>query len=176
MTLFMARRPIDPPPIIQLLVHDPRGHELLTTNDAAFYVMHVSLYHEKENKKLDYVVNPFRDVKGKSVLAQSIVGSVVSPCYVAVAPNGAKGMYFAFPDLSCRVNGKYRLLFRLFHLSQDILRLGSPGEQIAEMVSQPFTAFQPKEFPGMSASTELSRCFSRQGVQIHIRPDPVRRG
>ncbi|KAJ3413922.1 hypothetical protein HDV05_007290 [Chytridiales sp. JEL 0842] len=37
-------------------------------------------------------------------------------------------------------------------------------------VSDLFTVYSPKSFPGLSESTLWSKCFAKQGVPIHIRP------
>ena len=111
--------------------------------------MHVSLYAENQDKQLDLVVNPFRDDQGKIVIAQAILGTLVSPCHVIINPNGQKGMYFAFPDISCRASGTFRLLFKLFHVSDIHVQSGHIKTQI---FSNAFNVYPPKKFPGVSGN------------------------
>ncbi|KAJ3043524.1 hypothetical protein HDV00_004913 [Rhizophlyctis rosea] len=40
---------------------------------------------------------------------------------------------------------------------------------VAETYSDKFHVYAAKKFPGMEESTELSKCFARQGVKIPIR-------
>ncbi|RUS18377.1 velvet factor-domain-containing protein [Endogone sp. FLAS-F59071] len=41
----------------------------------------------------------------------------------------------------------------------------------AEVLSEVFMVFSAKKFPGMTESTELSKCFAKQGIKIPIRKD-----
>ncbi|KAI8808607.1 velvet factor-domain-containing protein [Cladochytrium replicatum] len=97
-------------------------------------------------------------------LAQVLVGSLVSPCHVLADVDGNKGMFFVFSDISVRVGGKYRLKFLLYDV-----KAGDMSRYKASVMSDVFTVYHPKEFPGMADSTPLSKCLAKQGVRIHIR-------
>lgn len=43
---------------------------------------------------------------------------------------------------------------------------------IKSIMSEPFTVYAAKNFPGMSESTFLSRSFGDQGVRLRIRKEP----
>ncbi|KAJ3104823.1 hypothetical protein HDU96_008811 [Phlyctochytrium bullatum] len=95
-----------------------------------------------------------------------LVGTVFAEGQALTDLDGSKGgLFFVFSDLSIRVSGRFRIKFMLF----DLQRTSPNSTAYASAVSETFSVFHPKDFPGMAASTELSRCFARQGVRIHIR-------
>ncbi|KAJ3036862.1 hypothetical protein HDV00_002345 [Rhizophlyctis rosea] len=109
------------------------------------------------------------NVNAFSPYTQILLGSLVSPCYMLNDANGERGLYFVFPDVSVRTSGQYRLKFRLFGV--DCMLSSEPSTAKASVESEIFTVYSPKTFPGMSDSTDLSKCFARQGIRIHIRTD-----
>ena len=46
---------------------------------------------------------------------------------------------------------------------------GGVSSSQATCISDLFTVYSPKTFPGVTESTDLLKCFARQGLQIHIR-------
>ncbi|KAI8846238.1 velvet factor-domain-containing protein [Chytridium lagenaria] len=94
-----------------------------------------------------------------------LVGGVCAEVNLMYDINGERGLFFAFPDLSIRVSGRFRIRFTLFDL-----KATCPFSLAhAVIVSDCFSVFHPKDFPGMASSTDLSRCLARQGLRIHIR-------
>ncbi|KAI7878467.1 hypothetical protein K492DRAFT_196809 [Lichtheimia hyalospora FSU 10163] len=93
-----------------------------------------------------------------SVLAGSLVSS--SSIYTDLWNN--RSMYFAFPDLSVRLVGQFRLHFTLFSL-------GRSDTVLAEAYSNPFTVYPAKQFPGMRESSELALHLNKQGLRIPVR-------
>ncbi|KAJ3036868.1 hypothetical protein HDV00_002351 [Rhizophlyctis rosea] len=214
------RRPIDPPPIIELKVHDVDKDDPTKFTDAPHLIVHASLWDTSGNEERGVVINPFappptpatstttprtpaarrqptppptspskskrRDRKkdrskeaktpapsigtSSEVYSQVLVGSLVSPCHVLTDLDGNKGMFFVFSDISVRISGHFRLKFLLFNVKCPFPESGVDTTR-GTVLSEPFTVYHPKEFPGMTDSTELSKCFSRQGVRIHIRSD-----
>ncbi|KAK7426602.1 hypothetical protein QQZ08_006932 [Neonectria magnoliae] len=82
-----------------------------------------------------------------------------------------EGGYFVFGDLSVKREGRFRLRFTLFDRDRDAPS-DSPGVYfVSEIVTNPFTVYAPKEFPGMSESTFLTRSFTDQGVKLRLRKD-----
>ncbi|KAJ2718435.1 hypothetical protein GGI07_005759 [Coemansia sp. Benny D115] len=152
----MDRRPIDPPPIIQLIVHDPQdpmGHTY-TTNPA--YFMQVVLMDEAG-------VLPLRHLKGHR--ATAMAGSMVSPLHTLRDMSNTQGAYFVFSDLSIRMEGTFRLQFHLYEIEADAVC------HRATILSDCFSVYSPKRFPGMMESTPLSKLFSEQGLRIRIRTE-----
>lgn len=62
-------------------------------------------------RRYDTVENTF------STPLKCLIGSLVSSSTLLKDMHGEKGYYFAFPDLSVRMTGEYRLLFSLVHLA-----------------------------------------------------------
>ncbi|MBE3045525.1 hypothetical protein IMZ48_23865, partial [Candidatus Bathyarchaeota archaeon] len=79
--------------------------------------------------------------------------------------NNQDGGFFVFGDLSVKMEGRFRLKFTLYEVSN--------GEvsQLGEITSRPFEVYSPKIFPGMEESTFLTRSFSDQGVRLRLRKD-----
>lgn len=95
---------------------------------------------------------------------QVLIGTLVAPCHILFDVNGERGMFFVFHDLSVRSSGTYRLKFSLFDVNHQGTSLAK-----ATIISDSFTVYSPKAFLGMQESTDLTKCFARQGVRIHIR-------
>ncbi|KAJ2711208.1 hypothetical protein H4R19_003358, partial [Coemansia spiralis] len=152
----MDRRPIDPPPIVQLLVHDPAHPSVPQHPASPAYIMQVLLLDESGKTALLHI-------KDQAVAAMA--GSMVSPLYALRDTSMTQGAYFVFSDLSVRIEGVFRLRFDLFELSGDTVY------NRVSAVSDPFTVYSPKRFPGMMESTPLSRMFADQGLRIRIRTE-----
>ncbi|KAJ3036398.1 hypothetical protein HDV00_002765 [Rhizophlyctis rosea] len=105
-------------------------------------------------------------------LCWTLVGTTVAQCTILTDIDGTEGMYFVFHDLSVRTRGTYRLKFSLVDVSSfTSLITSTSGRVKTTLTSQAFEVFTPVTFPGTMEPTELSRCFARQGVPIHIRRD-----
>ncbi|CDH55302.1 predicted protein [Lichtheimia corymbifera JMRC:FSU:9682] len=91
-----------------------------------------------------------------------LVGSLVSSPSIYTDLYKHRSMYFAFPDLSVRLVGQFRLQFTLFSL-------GRSDKVLAESYSEPFTVYPAKLFPGMRESSELALHLNRQGLRIPVR-------
>ncbi|CAO3666776.1 unnamed protein product [Rhizopus stolonifer] len=103
--IIKDRRPIDPAPIIKLSIFDSNLQQIEESIDSPFYVMHVSLWSTDMKAKLE-VVNE----------KKTMLGSLVSSASRLKDLEGEECYYFAFPDLSIRLAGQYRLQFSLIHL------------------------------------------------------------
>ncbi|CAD6908616.1 unnamed protein product [Tilletia caries] len=68
--------------------------------------------------------------------------------------------YFAFPDLSVRLAGRFHLLFSL---------TSTADAAIASATSQEFEVFSPRRFPGVLNSSSLTRRLAERGVKVHLR-------
>ncbi|KAF1830010.1 hypothetical protein BDW02DRAFT_573443 [Decorospora gaudefroyi] len=94
---------------------------------------------------------------------------------------GKPGFWFVLQDLSVRTEGTFRLKLRLFDISANngtnatLQADGGPtqgkGPCLAHTLSDPFTVYSAKKFPGVIESTPLSKCFAQQGIKIPIRKD-----
>ncbi|CAO3614026.1 unnamed protein product [Cunninghamella blakesleeana] len=152
------RLPIDPPPIVQLKVIDPSLSPLETNAylQNPYYFMYASLM----AADLDEEVHLLRDGKTRST-----TGSVVSSLYHLKDTDNTDAGFFVFPDLSVRMEGKYRLKLSLFEI------IGKEVFHCKSILSDQFIVYSAKKFPGMEESTSLSRSFADQGLKIRIRKE-----
>ncbi|KAG0041928.1 hypothetical protein BGZ83_001148 [Gryganskiella cystojenkinii] len=148
------RRPIDPPPIVQIKLADPAS-----------------------DRNKDYLQSPYLFMCCNLVHADDPNGEIVAPAHRALAGtvvsslnrlkdvDNSDGGFFVFGDMSVRIEGHFRLRFTLFELIE--------GQVVHVMtsLSNALMVYPSKTFPGMSESTFLSRSFSDQGVRIRIRKD-----
>lgn len=175
------RRPVDPPPIVRLLVSEGETFDQakdITMDYNSDFFLFVSL----ENAR------PMAHGRVQTPAATStpvLTGVPVSACCYLDRPQPAG--YFLFPDLSVRHEGRYRLIFRLYERNKDPqdLSIADPSEApdsfedddglfftfLNEVRSQPFIVYSAKKFPGLAESTPLSRTVAEQGCRVRIRRD-----
>ncbi|KAF8428028.1 velvet factor-domain-containing protein [Boletus edulis BED1] len=168
------RRPIDPPPIIQLRVIDPHTRQPPSpaNQDAEdadpnyahsflqnpYYFMFASLAKPDDDTELHWLKD------GKT---RCTTGSVVSSLYhLKDSENRNEDAgFFVFPDLSVRTEGSYRLKLSLFEVVSNTVR------HCKSIYSAAFYVYTAKKFPGMEESTPLSCSLADQGIKIRIRKD-----
>ncbi|PCH43257.1 hypothetical protein WOLCODRAFT_121729, partial [Wolfiporia cocos MD-104 SS10] len=189
------RRPIDPPPIVQLRVIDPaqrRAHahgsrdsspgEHISTY-GAYKVVHTACPEATAASiaSQSFLQNPYyfmfaslakpdEDVELhwlKDGKTRCTTGSVVSSLYHLkdAESGGIDAGFFVFPDLSVRTEGSYRLKLSLFEV------VGASVYHCKSIFSAPFYVYTAKKFPGMEESTQLSCALADQGIKIRIRKD-----
>lgn len=171
------RRPVDPPPIVELRVFEGEGANM---QDITFpYSANFFLFATLENARTM--------AQGRLPTAASfpvLTGTPVAGMAYLDRPNPAG--YFIFPDLSVRHEGKYRLSFALYEelkeqkdMDTDVsnnVQVKASGIDAyvthrLEVKSAPFTVFSAKKFPGLTESTQLSRLVAEQGCRVRIRRD-----
>ncbi|KZF24951.1 hypothetical protein L228DRAFT_58943 [Xylona heveae TC161] len=146
------RKPVDPPPIIQLRIRDesdPAQNYL----QSPYYFMCCNLFDASEDRPAESPQN-------------ALAGTLVSSLHRLKDIDNSDGGFFVFGDLSVKMEGEYRLRFSLFEM------LKTEVVHIKSIVSETFTVYSAKSFPGMSESTFLSRSFGDQGVRLRIRKEP----
>ncbi|KAF9408980.1 hypothetical protein BGZ94_002123 [Podila epigama] len=148
------RRPIDPPPIVQIKLADAAS-----------------------DRHSDYLQSPYLFMCCNLVSASDPEGDIIAPAHRALAGtvvsslnrlkdvDNSDGGFFVFGDMSVRIEGHFCLRFTLFEFVEGQV------VQVMSALSSPLTVYSSKTFPGMAESTFLSRCFSDQGVRIRIRKD-----
>jgi len=180
------RRPVDPPPVVELKIYECDGDDqkdITFAHDANFF-----LYTTLENAR---PIAHGRVVSTYNTLPV-LTGTPVAGMAYLDRPNAAG--YFIFPDLSVRHEGKYRLSFNLYEElkdpkdvdidlpegipnTRDKLLLSNPLAPRShvhfrlEVKSQSFVVFSAKKFPGLKESTSLSRMVAEQGCRVRIRRD-----
>ncbi|EWC46985.1 hypothetical protein DRE_03747 [Drechslerella stenobrocha 248] len=156
------RRVIDPPPIVQLVASDAGSSTSDNDLKYPFNVVHCTLWNVAGTA--DETALEQQDKR----LTRRLMGTLVSSPFVGQDENGEEGSFFCFPDLSCRTHGKFRLKFVL-------MCLDPMGEQSSftpvttEIMSDVFTVYTAKEFPGMRPSTGLTKALKRQGCAISVK-------
>ncbi|KAF9269478.1 hypothetical protein L218DRAFT_953092 [Marasmius fiardii PR-910] len=88
--------------------------------------------------------------------------------------NGQKRLMFVFSDLAVKIEGLFILRYRIF----DIFSRADGHRDLvvqAECYGGPFKVYSTKEFPGLQASTELTKLIARYGVRLNIRETERRR-
>ncbi|KAH7073657.1 velvet factor-domain-containing protein [Paraphoma chrysanthemicola] len=164
------RRPVDPPPIVELRVFE-NDQDVTFAYNANFF-LHASL----ENAR---TIAPGR-APPTTPSFPVLTGTPVAGMAYLDRPTPAG--YFIFPDLSVRHEGKYRLSFALFENLSEVKDLDPEDPDVifdgnhfvthrSEVKSAPFTVFSAKKFPGLSESTALSRMVAEQGCRVRIRRD-----
>ncbi|KAG0305244.1 hypothetical protein BGZ98_004415, partial [Dissophora globulifera] len=186
------RRPMDPPPIVQLIVRNKDGSLAdVSQMDVNFFMVVADIYLVDKTTPCTLVSHPVTTIQtaqlliagqstGESVLtlassqggmgaSRNLTGSTVASGNLLTNLENETGVYFVFQDISVRSEGTYTLMFS-FTLPPSP---GGPSTSVmATVFSEPFTIYSAKRFPGMTESTALSKCFAKQGIKIPIRKEP----
>lgn len=150
-----ARKPVDPPPILELIVDqamDP--HQQFLQNPYLF--VSVSLFKADKDEPHDAVGD------------RSLAGTLVSSLHRLKDVSNKDGGFFVFGDISVKVQGTFRLHFSLYEFQSSINEV----QYLGSVSSQAFKVLLAKDFKGMEESTYLSRAFSDQGVRLRLRKEP----
>jgi len=145
------RKPIDPPPIVQLRVREEGSYLAQHYLQSPYYFMCCSLYDASDDRPVP--VAP----------STALAGTLVSSLHRLKDVDNSDGGFFVFGDLSVKIEGEFRLKFTLFEMRRDQVTY------LKTIISERFTVSPPKSFPGMMESTFLSRSFADQGVKLRIR-------
>ncbi|KAH8547799.1 velvet factor [Umbelopsis sp. PMI_123] len=94
-----------------------------------------------------------------------LTGTIVSSLHRLKDIDNTDGAFFVFGDLAVKEEGEFRLLFSLFEIEDTVVRARKT------ILSDVFTVYAPRHFPGPLPSTFLSRSFSDQGVRMRIRKE-----
>ncbi|KAK4165365.1 velvet factor-domain-containing protein [Cladorrhinum sp. PSN259] len=158
------RRVIDPPPIVQLTITDSSlsQEELGRRLRHQFSVVHCSIWDEQGQKDMSSMPEDFRQQR-------RLMGTLVASPFVGLDENGEEGCFFCFPDLSCRTPGVFRLKFALVVLDPAKMCTGEKSPIVATGMSEAFQVYNAKDFPGMKASTALTKRLKEQGCLISIK-------
>ncbi|OOQ90551.1 developmental regulator VosA [Penicillium brasilianum] len=148
------RKPIDPPPIVQLRVREEGSYLAQHYLQSPYYFMCCSLYDATEDRPVP--VAP----------STALAGTLVSSLHRLKDVDNSDGGFFVFGDLSVKIEGEFRLKFTLFEMRKDVVTY------LKTEISDRFKVSPPKNFPGMMESTFLSRSFADQGVKLRIRKEP----
>ncbi|KAI9655228.1 MAG: velvet protein [Alyxoria varia] len=170
------RRPVDPPPVVELRVLEGDDNRDITHLYNANFFLVATLEHARQ------IAHPrgSQSTQAPPVLTGSPVAGI------SYLERPSQAGYFIYPDLSVRHEGKYRLVFVLFEEPKEERDFenavqptpthpsnSSPSLVHArcEVKSDVFDVFSAKKFPGLAESTHLSRSLADQGCRVRIRRD-----
>jgi len=158
------RRVIDPPPIVQLTILDTSLSPEQRANQLRhpFSVVHCSIWDDRGVKDMSSMPEDFRQQR-------RLMGTLVASPFVGLDEKNEEGCFFCFPDLSCRTPGSFRLKFALVILDPMRMITGEKSPIVATAMSEPFQVYNAKDFPGMKASTPLTKRLKEQGCLISIK-------
>lgn len=106
-----------------------------------------------------------------------LMGTLVASPYQAKDERGTAGTFFVFPDLSCRAPGRYRLHFKLLRIDPFNMQQGAVHGTVASIITEVFSVYTAKDFPGMRASSALLKALRRQGLNVGVKKgSEARRG
>lgn len=149
------RKPVDPPPIIQLKVSpnvDPKQSFL----QSPYIFMSCTL------------IGPNDHNQPPGTLGASLTGTVVSSLHRLKDTDNQDGGFFVWGDLSVKLEGHFRFRFILFEIFEDHVWY------IKDIISKPFPIYSSKNFPGNPETTFLTRSFGDQGIKVRVRKEQNR--
>ncbi|KAA1471979.1 hypothetical protein DENSPDRAFT_838098 [Dentipellis sp. KUC8613] len=82
---------------------------------------------------------------------------------------GNKVLMFVFSDLAVKMEGNFILRYRCFDLFSKVAGEVRETPVWAECYGGPFRVYSTKEFPGLRASTDLTKHLSYFGVRLNLR-------
>ncbi|PWN28743.1 hypothetical protein BDZ90DRAFT_217498, partial [Jaminaea rosea] len=147
------RRPIDPPPICQLVIYRPDG---TSASDPA-----------GSSPSFSAPVAPTptpttRRLEGKTYSSGHLVKDL---------DGQTMACFFVFPDLSIKDEGMFALRFNLIRglVPSSSSSPSLAGGIVTSVTSVIFENYSPRRFPGSLESTPLTRTLAGQGVLAPIR-------
>lgn len=159
------RRVIDPPPILELKVTDRETGKPAQDHNGML-ALHCTLLSPDSEENQTEVPPAHPDMPA----TRRLMGTLITSQYQAKDEHGVGGNFFVFPDLSCRSPGKYRLRFKLLRIDpQTIMLPGAKQPAVALAMSDVFSVFTAKDFPGMRASSALLKSLRRQGLNVGVK-------
>ncbi|KAG2217678.1 hypothetical protein INT45_008329 [Circinella minor] len=179
------KRPINPPPILQLHITNSDGSltPVSETDNVSHLIAQCDLFSadRKDNRNVVYnpaSINPAYPNSNAAVMSfqdpkpiRNFLGTLVSNAHQLMDLQDRMGIFFIFHDVSVRTEGNFCLRFRFIDLSA-----GEPltmsTQVLHEVFSDSFSVYSAKNFPGMTGTTPLSLCFSKQGIKISVRKGP----
>ena len=178
------RRVIDPPPVLQLKLQDydstsAHDRDLLRSKYNMVHCTLLSVSDRDAPIEASEDVSRIHDPNDPNKDLRRLMGSLTIDPFIGddmyasrSIPKGARvAPFYIFFDLSCRVIGLYRLRFTMLPVQVQAVQAGGRIEAVTTVDSDVFEVFSAKDFPGMSASSELIRELKRQGASV-----PVKKG
>ncbi|KAG5637267.1 hypothetical protein H0H81_005200 [Sphagnurus paluster] len=128
--------------------------------------------HTTSGNDIVHYVNDTAITEGSKMTYALVGAKFVQPHVVELLSK--KAIVFVFADLAVKVEGQFILRYRVF----DIFSRPSSYTDLAvqaECYGGSFRVYSTKEFPGLPASTELTKQLARWGVRLNTRETERRR-
>ncbi|KAK1922487.1 velvet factor [Papiliotrema laurentii] len=145
---YLSRLPLSPPLIIQLDCWDSQGELMIPYDELPFLVCHLSLQ-TPEGHDAAMIQSP------EGELVSMLYGTLVATPSEMLDRAGASGVYFAFPDVSVRHVGRFRLKINVMRITG--------GQPLDTTYTEPFDVVDASEYTAPDV-TDLTRHFDAQGV------------
>lgn len=167
------RRVIDPPPILELKITD-KATGAPEQDHTGMLALHCTLLNpSNQEDETQIPANASTDMQS----TRRLMGTLVASPYQAKDERGVAGTFFVFPDLSCRAPGRYRLHFKLLRIDPYNMQQGTIHGTVASIITEVFSVYTAKDFPGMRASSALLKALRRQGLNVGVKKgSEARRG
>ncbi|KAK9719114.1 hypothetical protein K7432_004979 [Basidiobolus ranarum] len=166
----LGDKPVDPPPIVQIKQSSvsPQAFNHVLQNPSFFMMTEVIgptdvqqvIPSDAFSGTLSSSLHKLKDVDNNGKLLLTYMFAFKA---IVIDNQPLDGGFFIFPEISVRLEGSFRLRFKLYQLYQGKTHF------ITSLCSEVFTVYSPKAFPGIQESTFLSRSFSDQGARIRVR-------
>lgn len=151
------RRPIDPPPVLELICLDLYGNRIDCSSICQDFVACAALYCKdgrldrsfiRQNKLDAYPYDTTR-------IYNSLEGETDANCQVLLDEKGMKSCYFIFPQLSVRIRGEFRLKFVIVNPREAESSSTKNCPMMAQILSDPFVVYTIKDFPGVKGKLHI---------------------
>jgi hypothetical protein len=171
----LSRLPLAPPLVAQLIIRDNRGIVIESDLEHPYLICHLSL-HSEDGTTLDPVPSSNAHFPPDRLL----YGNLVSSPHHLRNLEGRAGVYFIFPDVSVRLQGRYVLQLTLMRLSRvdalGMVSVGESGSVLAQTRTRPFDV-TPRHNYVAPVQTRLTEYFLEQGARMYAfasRPSRLR--
>lgn len=161
---YLSRVPLAPALIVRLDVFDMTNRQLQADDEIPFFVCTIQLLDENAYPVPDPPDDP-TNASTQPSAQRLLYGSLVSSPYSLVDLGGQRGNFFVFPDVSVRIEGKFRLGISLSRLRDHEMSLISSGyvTPVAQAYTDVFTVIGQSKYVA-PPSTQLSLHFRQQGA------------
>ncbi|KAA1468771.1 hypothetical protein DENSPDRAFT_772004, partial [Dentipellis sp. KUC8613] len=163
----LSRLPLAPPLVVQLIIRDGRGNQVDSQPELPFLISHLSLYTGDGAQALDVASSPGTQFPPDRLL----YGNLVSSPHHLRNLQGRPGVYFLFPDVSVRMQGRYSLRVTLMRLTGHVflscmMQVGESGAVVTEAHTRSFDV-RPRENYIAPPQTPLTEFFLQQGARMY---------
>ncbi|KAI9256466.1 velvet factor-domain-containing protein [Phascolomyces articulosus] len=183
-SLLERRYPIEPAPILQVDWINCAPEQTKNCLQSPFYFAVANIV----DSNCVHYHHPQHGTP-PNLLDSLLVGTTISSLHRLRDLNNTDGGFFVFGDLSVRKEGDYKLHFSLFEIVENVpdivilsvnqltrcftfcLYYRGTVQNRKTVLSDVFSVYTAKSFPGPLETTFLSRTFSDQGVKIRIRKE-----